>query len=409
MQELRKTALHAKHVTAGAQMVEFGGWDMPIQYPAGIVQEHLATRKYAGIFDVSHMGRFIVRGEGALAFLQYVLTNNAAELSPGMSQYTIIANEKGAAIDDAYLYYPRTGEYLLVVNASNSQKDWEHLQTVLKKFDSVEMLDETDSLAMISVQGPRSEEILSELLDGGTLPEAKRNSLSTATIIGVEMLMARTGYTGEARCFELFVESSAAENLWGALIGKGVKPIGLGARDTLRLEAILPLYGHEFGVDPEGKEIPILAVGTARFAVNLDPERGDFVGRKVLEQQATALEGFKAKDYSGSNVIPRRVRPVVLTGKGIARAGAKVFQGETLVGYVSSGTMVPFWNGVGEGEGFRLTDETGKHAIALALLDSRIGLREDVEIEVRGRRISAKTVPRHMRNEASGYSRAAVE
>jgi len=373
------------------------------------VQEHLATRKQAGIFDVSHMGRFVIRGEQAPAFLQYALTNNAAELLPGMSHYTIIANEDGGAIDDAYLYYPQHGEYLLVVNASNCQKDWEHLQGVLKNFDGVEMSDETDNLAMISVQGPRSEEILSELLDAGALPEAKRNALSTARINGTDMIVARTGYTGEARCFELFVESASAEKLWEALRAKGAEPIGLGARDTLRLEAILPLYGHEFGDDPDGKEIPILAVGTARFAVNVDPERGDFIGRHALERQAKALQGFKEKDYEGSSVIPRRVRPVALTGKGIARAGSKVFQGDALVGYVSSGTMVPYWNGSGEGEDFQLSDETGKHAIALALLDSRIGLREEVEIEVRGRRIAAKTVPRHMRNEASGYSRAVLE
>ncbi|MCP4396328.1 MAG: glycine cleavage system aminomethyltransferase GcvT [bacterium] len=409
MQELKKTALHAQHVKLDAQMVEFGGWDMPIQYPAGIIQEHLATRKIAGIFDVSHMGRFMLRGQGALAFLQYALTNNAAALSVGMSHYTIVADENGTAIDDAYLYYPQEGEYLLVVNASNCQKDWDHLQTILGKFDAVEMSDETDTLAMISVQGPRSEKILSELLDAGNLPEAKRNSLSTATISRVEMLVARTGYTGEARCFELFVESSGAGSLWEALLEKGAEPIGLGARDTLRLEAGLPLYGYEFGTDPEAKEIPILAVGTARFAVSLDTERGDFIGRKALEQQANAIQGFKAKDYSGSDVIPRRVRAVALTGKGIARAGSKVFQGGTLVGYISSGTMIPFWNGSGEGENFQLTEETGKHAIALALLDSRIVLREDVEIEVRGRRIPAKTVPRHMRNEASGYSRALVE
>ena len=409
MQELKKTPLHAQHIKLGAQMVEFGGWDMPIQYPGGILQEHLATRKRAGIFDVSHMGRFIIRGKGALPFLTYALTNNAGALSVGMSHYTIIADENGAAIDDAYLYYPREDEYLLVVNASNSQKDWEHLQTVLKNFESVEMRDETDKLVMISVQGPRSETILSELLDAGRLPEARRNLLSTATINGVEMLVSRTGYTGEARCFELFVESSEAENLWKALLEKGAEPIGLGARDTLRLEAILPLYGHEFGTDPEGSEIPILAVGTARFAVNLEPERGDFIGRKALEQQAEALQKFKTKDYSGTEVIPRRVRPVALTGKGIARAGSKVFQDDTLVGYVTSGTMVPFWNGTGEGEDFQLTDETGKHAIALALLDSRIPLRQEIEIEVRGRRIPAKTVPRHMRNEASGYSRAVEE
>jgi len=195
MNQLRRTIFYDKHVRLGAKIVEFGGWEMPIQYPGGIVQEHLATRKGAGLFDVSHMGRFIFRGEGILAFLQHVLTNNAAALLPGESQYTIIPNTAGGAVDDTYLYRFFEDSYLLVVNAANRIKDWDHFQTILPKFAGVEMTDETENLAMLSLQGPLSKEILNGIIESGRLPEPVRNSLSRVTIAGADILVARTGYT----------------------------------------------------------------------------------------------------------------------------------------------------------------------------------------------------------------------
>ena len=247
MTELHKTVLYDHHVGLGGQMVEFAGWEMPLHYAPGIVREHLATRKTSGLFDVSHMGRFIIRGNNALPFLQHVLSNNAAALEVEEGQYTLIPNDHGGALDDAYLYRFVEDEYLLVVNASNREKNWDHFQTNLKKFDQVELIDRTTELAMLSLQGPLSKDILGALITGGNLPEPLRNGLSTVEVNGARVMIARTGYTGEPICFELFVENNDTPMIWDILLKRGAHPIGLGARDTLRLEAALPLYGHEMG------------------------------------------------------------------------------------------------------------------------------------------------------------------
>ena len=399
---LQQTILHDRHLALKAQMVDFGGWDMPIQYPAGILQEHLATRKRAGLFDVSHMGRFRVAGRGALPFLQRVLTNNAAALAVGKSHYSILANANGGAIDDAYLYRFTDGEFLLVVNAANRQKDWNHLQTALAEFADVALEDQSEALAMISLQGPESLRILTPLIESGSLPEAKRNALSSGAMFGQPVLIARTGYTGEPLGFELFVPAALAGRIWDALCEGGAAPVGLGARDTLRLEAGLPLYGHEFGMDRDGREIPILAVGAAKIAVSFAPEKGEFLGKAALQKQFDALQAFKQADFSRIAALPRRVRLLALTGKGIARAGDRVFQQDTPVGYVTSGTMTPYWKTQGDGDAFRLLDETGKRAIALALLESSLpegSLPEGaaLDVEIRGKRTEAVIVRAFMR------------
>ena len=373
-------------------MVDFGGWDMPIQYPAGILQEHLATRKRAGLFDVSHMGRFRVAGRGALSFLQRVLTNNAAALAVGKSHYSILANANGGAIDDVYLYRFTDGEFLLVVNAANRQKDWNHLQAALAEFADVALEDQSEALAMISVQGPESLRILTPLIEAGSLPEAKRNALSSGAMFGQPVLIARTGYTGEPLGFELFVPAALAGRIWDALCEGGAAPVGLGARDTLRLEAGLPLYGHEFGMDRDGREIPILAVGAAKIAVSFAPEKGQFLGSAALQKQFDALQAFKQADFSQIAALPRRVRLLALTGKGIARAGDRVFQQDTPVGYVTSGTMVPYWKTQGDGAAFRLLDETGKRALALALLESSLPDGAALDVDIRGKRTEAVIV-----------------
>ncbi len=378
-------------------MVDFGGWDMPIQYPAGILQEHLATRKRAGLFDVSHMGRFRVAGRGALPFLQRVLTNNAAALTVGKSHYSILANANGGAIDDAYLYRFTDGEFLLVVNAANRQKDWNHLQAALAELSDVALEDQSEALAMISLQGPESLRILTPLIEAGSLPEAKRNALSSGAMFGQPVLIARTGYTGEPLGFELFVPAALAGQIWDALCEGGAAPVGLGARDTLRLEAGLPLYGHEFGIDRDGREIPILAVGAAKIAVNFAPEKGEFFGDAALRQQFDALRAFKQADFSRIAALPRRVRLLALTGKGIARAGDRVFQQDRPVGYVTSGTMVPYWKTQGDGDAFRLMDETGKRALALALLESSLPEGAALDVEIRGKRTEAVIVRAFMR------------
>ena len=316
MDELKRTVLNDTHKALGGQMVEFGGWEMPLQYPTGVIEEHLSTRRQAGIFDVSHMGRFIVRGSGAVPFLQHVLTNNAEalDLMPTGAQYTLIADEAGGAIDDAYLYRFVEGEFLLVVNASNRLKDWRHLVEQAGNFEGVELIDRTEEITMIALQGPLSRKILAEIVEGGRLPEPFRNAVGVVQIGGATVWAGRTGYTGEPLCFELFTDREHGCALWDLLASKGAKPIGLAARDTLRLEAGLPLYGHEFGQDPEGKEFPIFAVSLGKFGVSFSPLKGDFIGKAALAKQFAAYAKIIARDFSDISGLPRMIRPVAVTG-----------------------------------------------------------------------------------------------
>ncbi len=404
MTELLRTPLFDTHVAAGAQMVPFGGWEMPVQYAGGIIQEHLACRKTAGLFDVSHMGRFIVSGKDALPFLQHVLTNNAAALELEESQYTMVPDADGGAVDDAYLYRFEEESYLLVVNASNRLKNLQHFAKILPDFVDVTLEDETEKMAMISLQGPASKDILSGMITGGGLPEPMRNALCTAEVDGEKVWIGRTGYTGEPLCFELFFSAARAASLWEALVEKGAVPVGLGARDTLRLEAGLPLYGHELGDDPEGNPIPIFACPLAKFAVSFSPLKGDFIGRDALFMQYEAYRWIVDRDFRHLAGLPRIIRPVAVTGKGIARAGARVFAGETPVGHVTSGTMVPYWKVEGAGIDSRLSGETGRRAIALALIDADLVDGNEIEIDIRGKRTPAVIVPYFLRNEAPPYA-----
>ena len=405
MAETLKTIFLDRHTAQGAQIVEFAGWNMPIQYSEGIIQEHLTTRKSVGLFDVSHMGRFILRGKDALPFLQHVLTNNAESLEIEEGQYTMIPNDTGGAIDDAYLYRFVEDEYLLVVNASNRVKNWDHFKSQLPAFKDVEIRDRTRELAMLSLQGPLAKDVLQGVLTGGRIPEPMRNSLSTAEINGGNVLISRTGYTGEPICFELFIENDNALAVWDLLSEKGAAPIGLGARDTLRLEAGLPLYGHELGQDAEEKEIPIFACPLARFAVSFSPLKGDFIGKAALEKQFEAFKRIVDRDFSRKEDLPRIVQPIALVDKGIARAGAKVFKGDRHVGYVTSGTMVPYWKTDGVGLASRFTGEFGRRAIGLALVNSDLVEGDDFDIDIRGKRAKAILVPYHLRNEAPPYAR----
>lgn len=410
MNGLKRTIFYDRHVALGAKIVEFGGWEMPIFYPAGILEEHLATRKKAGLFDVSHMGRFIVKGTGALKFLQHVLTNNAEALNirETGAQYTLIPNETGGAVDDAYLYRFVEDEYLLVVNASNREKDWEHLNLHLKDFQDVELIDKTSDIAMIALQGPMSRHIIKEIIESGQIPEPIRNAVSIVTISGATVKLARTGYTGEPLCFELFIDRDDSLMVWDKIIAKGAAPIGLGARDTLRLEAGLPLYGHELGIDHEGKEIPILSCPLAKFAISFSPLKGNYIGRSELIKQHNAFKKIVSRDYSLINDLPRMSRPIAVTGRGIARDGAKVFKGKKYVGYITSGTMVPLWTVEGEGLSSSQTDHHQLRSICLGYIDSDILEEERLTIEIRGKAVDAVVVKHHMRSEAPPYARPIV-
>jgi aminomethyltransferase len=404
MGNLHKTALNDRHVKLGANMVEFAGWEMPLHYETGIVQEHLTTRKEVGLFDISHMGRFTVRGQDALEFLQHVLSNNAAALEEEEGQYTMIPNENGGVIDDAYLYRFVPDEYILVVNASNREKDFAHLEKMRSKFGRVELTDRTKELAMLSLQGPAAKNIMLDLISDGRLPEPLRNCLSTAQINGSQVLISRTGYTGEPICFELFIARQDVAAVWDMLLGKGVQPIGLGARDTLRLEAALPLYGHELGLDPAGKEIPAYASMLARFSVSLSPLKNKFIGRPALTRQYEAFKRIVDRDYALIADLPRIIQPIALIDKGVARAEARVFRGDRHVGYVTSGTMVPLWQSAGVGLSSRQSEDKGRRAIGLALMDSNLVAGDEVEIEIRTKRVKAVIVPYHMRAEAPPHS-----
>jgi aminomethyltransferase len=406
MSELLRTVFFEKHRELKATLVEFGGWEMPIQYPEGIINEHMATRTKAGIFDVSHMGRLYFTGRNAPDFLQHALTNNAMALDTGESQYTLIQNENGGAVDDAYLYRFKKDEYLLVVNASNREKDVNHFKSLLKSFEHVEMTDKTFDLAMISLQGPSSRSIMEQIVTSGSLPDPARNCLSIAQINGIETLIARTGYTGEPLGFELFVNNEHGIAIWDILMEKGAMPIGLGARDTLRLEASLPLYGHELGMDHDGNEIPVFASKLSKFAVSFSPLKKDFMGRDALLRQYNTLTRIMNEDFSDIQDLPKMIMPVAVTGKGIARAGHKIFSQNRHVGYITSGTMIPYMEPDGSGLNARFKKNIRKRAIALALIDSSITEGEELEIEIRKKRCKAVVVPYHMSAEAPPFVRS---
>lgn len=405
MSELKRTQLYDVHVAAGATMVDFGGWEMPIQYPSGIIAEHLYTRQVCSLFDVSHMGRLLVEGPQRKEFLQHVLTSNVSALDLNMAQYCIIPNENGGAVDDAYLYLFQEDSYLLVVNAANIDKDLEHLNRALSGFDCT-ITNISDQWASIAVQGPKSKEMLMTLT-GGVSPtkEPTKNSLGTVSLEGHQARIAKTGYTGEPLGYEVYVRSEDAVWLWNRLVELGARPAGLGARDTLRMEASFPLYGHEMGVAPDGTEIPIFAVPLAKFAVSFSAQKGDFIGRAALERQHRAFIRHMDRDFSDMSALPRRIAPIALLDRGVMRAGMEIYKGDKLVGWVTSGTMVPYFKTQGEGLSTVILEASGKRAIGLCYIDSDVLVDDTVEVDIRGKRLKAVIPARHMSVGAPPFAR----
>ena len=391
MSELKRTPLYDAHVAAGGTMVDFGGWEMPIQYPAGIVTEHLYDRKHCGIFDVSHMGRLIVEGPERVAFLQKVLTSNVAALVPGRAQYCIIPNETGGAVDDAYLYMYEEERYMLIVNASNTDKDLAHFAKYLPDYDCT-VTNITDTYSSIAVQGPDAEAILKVLSGGVEISGPKKNDLNELDMEGHTVRVSKTGYTGDPIGWELFIDAKDVTWLWNRLIELGAHPTGLGARDTLRLEAGLPLYGHEMGEDHAGGEMPIFAVSLARFAVSFAEEKGDYIARELLQQQ-------KAQG------TPRKVVPVALVDRGVMRAGMDIYKDGKHIGWVTSGTMVPYYHFDEEGN---ILDTTGKRSIGFAYIDSDVTAEDVIHIDVRGKKLKAKPVAKHMLQNEPPYGKAVL-
>jgi len=407
METLKRTVLFDEHLRLKATMVDFGGWEMPVNYPGGIVDEHLYTRKKAGIFDVSHMGRFVITGNEAVNFLQYVLTNNVLALDLRQAQYTLIPNENGGALDDAYLYRFCEDEYLLVVNASNAEKDWAHLSEIIKGFDA-QITNQSDEIAMISIQGPDTKNILVSLSGDDYLTEPVKNALNIIKLDGKEVGIAKTGYTGDPIGFELFVNRDDAVAIWSLLMEKGAMPVGLGARDTLRLEAGLPLYGHELGLDTNEQEIQIYAIPLAKFATSFAEIKGDYIGKKALLKQFEALQRIMKRDFSCISDLPRMIKPIALIDKGIARSGFKVFKDGVDVGFVTSGTMVPYFKTEGHGLDTIITEEKGMRAIGLALVNSDVLVDDQVEVEIRGKKLKAVIPPYHLRGDAPPFARPII-
>ncbi len=352
---LRRTPLWELHRAAGARFTEFGGWEMPVQY-RGILAEHAAVRERAGLFDVSHMGEIEVAGPGALELCQRVATNDAARLAVGQAQYTLWCSESGGTIDDTILYRSGEQRYLFCVNAGNAEICAAWIAEQAAGRAGVAVRDRSAELGLIALQGPLSAEVVRRA-GAAELAALARFGCREARVAGVECLVARTGYTGEDG-FELFVALDRAAELWRALgeagSALGVEPIGLGARDTLRLEAALPLYGHELS-----REISPLEAGLG-WAVELD--KRELIGSAALTRERAAGPA-------------RRLIGLELVDPGIARAGHPVLADDQPVGAVTSGTKAP----------------TLGRSIALALI-AREALDARLSVEVRGRRLAAKRV-----------------
>ncbi len=404
-------------------MIEFAGWGMPVVYQQGILDEHSKTRRFGGLFDISHMGRFLIRGIDAIPFMQHVLTNNVTALDPGVAQYTLIQNEEGGSIDDAYVYRLEEGypsletNYLLVVNAANKEKDWNWFLDHKRRYKNVVIDDKTDEIGMIALQGPHARRVLEKILleDHAKLPDPWRNRLRVCELEGehVHITISRTGYTGEPICFELFLPGEKLRLIWEKILNageeEGIVPVGLGARDTLRLEAGLPLYGHELGLDAQGIDIPIYAVpSAARLAMSFSPLKGEFIGRDFLKRQfeeVTARESGKPLPPKERQLVPKRISPITITGQGIARQGYEVFANGEPVGHVTSGTKVPYWISSDRGILSEPTDEKRMRSIALAYIDSDLKEGQRIEIFYRGKKFEGVIVERHLSSEAPPYAR----
>jgi aminomethyltransferase len=366
---LKRTPLFKTHQKLGAHLVEFGGWEMPLSY-TGIIDEHLAVRSAAGLFDISHMGEFSVTGSAAVDFLNFVLTNDARKLQPGQGQYTILCNERGGAIDDLYAYRLGEEEFLLIVNAARIEADFDWLKNQLAIFpgrSNVHLTDRSSELAAVAVQGPKVAGFIDQSFPASsqTASALQKNEIARFDFAGRVIWVSRTGYTGEDG-FEIVAEAEIVEALWDTLLkigqGAGLKAAGLGARDTLRTEVCYPLYGHELDENTTPMEAGL------GFFVALG--KGEFIGREVLARQKAQgpprkLAAFKMAERGAP---PRPGYPIWSAG-----------EGAEVIGKVASGTQSPSL-GIGIGLGF-VTPKFSPANTAIA-------------IEVRGRRVPAMTVPR---------------
>ncbi len=363
---VRKTALNSAHRKLGAKMVEFNGWDMPVEYPAstggGIIAEHMAVRTRAGVFDVSHMGDIQLAGPQALAAVQHISMNDASRLAIGQAQYSALLYPQGTFVDDVIVHRPGEQEYLLVINAGTREKDFNWVRDNTRQFDC-QVRNLSDDFTQIAIQGPKGVDVLQKLTDAD-LGSVKFYWVTRGTVCGLKnTLVARTGYTGEDG-FEIYIPSDeeTSARVWNEVLAAGKElgavPCGLGARNTLRLEAKLPLYGHEIS-----DTINVWQAGLDRFCKMEKPE---FIGRHALEKART-------------EELKRALVGLEMIERGIARDGYKALDrtGHE-IGYVTSGSYAPFL----------------KKNIALAYVPPQLSSEgTELQVEIRGQGVKAKTVP----------------
>lgn len=351
----KKTPLYENHVAWKGKMVPFGGYVMPVQYAAGIIAEHMAVRTKAGLFDVSHMGEVIFEGPTALASLNHLLTNDYTSLAVGRVRYGVMCQEDGGALDDLIVYRMGEEKYLVVVNAANHDKDVAHM--VPNLLEGTTFTDISEETGLLALQGPASKEIISKLVESGELPEKYYSFTEHVVLSGIECIVSRTGYTGEFG-YEIFCPADKASVLWEAILAagadEGILPCGLGARDTLRLEAAMPLYGHEMN-----ETVNPLETGLD-FGVKMGKE--EFIGKAGIEAKPIARERIGLK----------------VTGRGIVREHEDVYFNGELLGHTTSGTFCPFLKG----------------AYAMALVTKGlVKVGDTVEADVRGRKVACEVVP----------------
>ncbi|WP_062355926.1 glycine cleavage system aminomethyltransferase GcvT [Bacillus kwashiorkori] len=358
MDNLKRTPLFQKYQEWNAKTIDFGGWELPVQFTS-IKAEHEAVRTKAGLFDVSHMGEILVTGETSLSFLQQMMTNDLSKLKIGRAQYNIMCNEAGGTIDDLLIYHLEENVYLLVVNAANSHKDYEWLMK--HQIDGVTIQNVSNEYALLAIQGPKAEEVLQNLACENSLVEIGFFQFKQMKLGKVTAIVSRTGYTGEDG-FEIYCNSKDAVYLWDEILSAGesagLVPCGLGARDTLRFEACLPLYGQELS-----ESISPLEAGLS-FAVKTAKE-ANFIGKEALIEQK-------------NNGVKRKLIGIEMIDKGIPRHGYEVFVNDDKIGFVTSGTQSP----------------TLKKNIGLALVDaSYANVGNELTIKVRAKQLKAKVVP----------------
>ena len=350
-----KTPLYDCHVALSGKIVPFAGYLLPVQYPSGVIAEHMAVRQKAGLFDVSHMGEVFLSGPDALSNLNRLMTNDFTSMTDGQVRYSLMCNENGGIVDDLIVYRMNAERYMVVVNAANRQKDAAWMRDRLS--GSVLFEDASDDWAQIALQGPRSRDILAKLAGASSIPEKYYTFIENGEVAKIPCIVSQTGYTGE-HGYELYCKPAHAAKLWNALLEagreEGLIPCGLGTRDTLRLEAAMPLYGHEMddGITP-------LEAGLG-FAVKM--KKPDFIGKSAIEARGP---------------LTRKRVGLLVTGRGIARENCPVYLGGAEIGRTTSGTHLPF---------------LAKPA-AMALLDiAHTEPGAAVEIDVRGRKIPAEVV-----------------